>query len=141
MMATQETQYEKFLPYKVPEAHMPFWESLRDHAVKVQRCVDCGRYRHIPKDICSNCHSERATWSPISGQGEIHTYTIVHRAPTPAYQEEAPYALVHVTMEEGFRMFAKLLTDDPESVEIGMQVKAAYEDITPEWTLLLFEAA
>lgn len=137
MMTTQT--YPKFLPEGIPSAQMPFWDSIKEHSLKVQRCDDCGHYRYIPKDICQHCYSEQTTWSPISGRGEVYTYTIVRRAPTPAYQEEAPYALVHVTMEEGFRMIAKLRTDDPEAVRIGMPVQIVYEDATPDWSLFLFE--
>lgn len=138
---TEAPAYEKFLPEGIPPTQQPFWDSLKEHAVKVQRCADCGRYRYIPKEICPNCYSENATWTEISGHGIIYTFTVVHRAPTPAYQAETPYALVHATMDEGFRMIARLRTDTPESVAIGQPIRVAYEDATPEYTLLMFEPA
>jgi uncharacterized OB-fold protein len=131
--------YRKFLPEGIPDSHLAFWESLRDHAAKVQRCEQCATFRYIPKDICPTCFSDQATWSPISGRGEIYTYTIVRRAPTPAYQEDVPYVIAHVTMEEGFRMAGRLIGAYPDSVRIGMSVCIAYEDVTPEWTLFIFQ--
>ena len=133
--------YAKFLPSDIPDSHQPFWQSLREHAVKVQRCDDCGSFRYIPKDICPRCHSALATWTPVSGHGEVYTFTVVRRAPTAAYQEEAPYVLAHVTMEEGFRMIANLTGTPPEAVRIGMPVRLGYLDVTPDWTLLTFEPA
>lgn len=133
--------YQKFLPEDIPDSHRPFWDSLRERAAKVQRCDDCGTFRYIPKDICASCHGDRATWTPISGRGDVYTYTVVRRAPTPAYQEDAPYVLVHVTMAEGFRMIASLTGADPQDVHIGMPVRLAYQDVTPEWTLCTFRPA
>ena len=133
--------YQKFLPEGIPDSHLPFWSSLREHQARVQRCDDCGAYRYVPKDLCPRCYSERATWTPIRGTGEVYTYTVVRRAPTPAYQADAPYVLAHVTMAEGFRMVARLVGTEPDAVHIGMPVLIAYEDVTPEWTLLTFRPA
>jgi uncharacterized OB-fold protein len=133
--------YQKFLPEGIPDSHRPFWDSLKDRAVKVQRCDDCGTFRYIPKDICPKCWSTSATWTPISGRGEVYTYTVVRRAPTAAYQQDAPYVLAHVTMAEGFRMIASMTSADPETVRIGTPVRIAYQDVTPEWTLFTFEPA
>jgi len=140
-MTTATTEYRKFLPEGIPSSQMPFWESLKAKAVKVQRCDNCGAFLYIPKDICNKCHGDQLTWTPISGRGELYTYTVVRRAPTPAYQEEAPYSLAHVTMDEGFRMIAKLKGVAPEDVRIGMPVQITYEDVTPDWTLMDFEPA
>jgi uncharacterized protein len=135
-----EATYDKFLPQGVPAWQMPFWESLRAHRAGVQRCDSCGAFRYVPKEICPHCHSRSATWTPIDGRGEIYTYTIVRRAPTPAYQAEAPYAIVHVTMQEGFRMIGTTTGISLDDVRIGLPVRADYDDVTPEWTLLRFTA-
>ena len=106
----------KFVPEGVPAWQQPFWDSLRERDVKVQQCDSCGTFRHVPKEICTNCFSTDFSWTPISGVGVVYTYSIVHRAPTPAYQEDAPYAIVHVTMAEGFRMIGTMTGVDPEAV-------------------------
>jgi uncharacterized protein len=133
-----QATYDKFLPQGVPAWQMPFWESLKHHRAEVQRCDSCGAFRYVPKEICPHCHSRSATWTAIDGSGEVYTYTVVRRAPTPAYQAEAPYAIVHVTMQEGFRMIGSTTGIDPDAVRIGLPVKAAYHDVTPEWSLLRF---
>jgi uncharacterized OB-fold protein len=123
----------------VPEWQMPFWDSLKAHAAEVQRCDECGKYRYVPTEICNRCHSRAATWTQISGLGSIYTYTVVHRAPTPAYQADAPYPIVHVGMEEGFRMIGSLRGVDHSDIRIDLPVKIGYLDVTPEWTLMQFE--
>jgi hypothetical protein len=131
--------YDKFLPEGIPGWQMPFWESLRQRRTEVQRCADCGRFRYVPKERCPFCLSPRASWEPISGRGEVYTYSVVHRGPTPAYQADAPYVIVHVTMEEGFRMAGGLRGVAPEATHIGLEVCLRYEDATPDWTLFYFE--
>ncbi len=130
---------EKFLPEGVPGWQQPFWDSLREHNITVQRCTSCGAFRHVPKEICANCHSMSFSWEPVSGRGVVYTYTIVHRAPTPAYQAAAPYAIVHVAMDEGFRMVGTMTGTDPKAIGIDDPVRIVYTDLTPDWTIVEFE--
>jgi uncharacterized OB-fold protein len=134
-----DVDYQKFLPEGIPGWQQPFWESLRDRRVSVQRCDRCTTFRYIPKERCPSCGSMESTWTRVSGRGTVYTYTVVHRAPTPAYQAEAPYVIAHVTMEEGFRMAANLTGVAPDAVRIGLPVHLVYVDATPEWTLFGFE--
>ena len=140
-MADDGEAYGKFLPEGIPAWQQPFWDSLRAHRVEVQRCDGCGAFRYVPKEICNRCHRPEATWTPLAGTGEVYTYTVVRRAPTPAYQAEAPYALVHVSMDEGFRMIGSMRVDDAGTVAIGRRVRVAYDDVTADWTILRFEPA
>ncbi len=129
----------KFLPPDdLPAFHKPFWDGLRDHCFQVQRCPQ-GHLRFIPTEICAKCGSEAWDWMPVSGRGEVYTFTVVHRAPTPAYQREAPYVIAHVTLAEGPRVIATLSGCAPESVHIGMPVVIGYDDVDQHWTLYHFE--
>jgi uncharacterized OB-fold protein len=134
----EEGSYEKFLPEGIPSSQMPFWESLRAHDIRVQRCDRCGTYRYHPKDACPSCQSRKATWAPLSGRGTIYTYTVVRRAPSAAYASDLPYALVHATMDEGFRMAAGVAELNINDLRIGMPVRIVYDDVTPNWTLFRF---
>ncbi len=133
--------YDKFLPEGIPDWQMPFWDSLRVHDVRVQRCDGCGQFRYIPKELCHNCHTVAASWTAIAGEGTVYSYTVVRRAPTPAYQRDAPYVIAHVDMAEGFRMISNLVDVAPEDVRIGMPVRINYIDATPEWSLFNFVPA
>ena len=67
------------------------------------------------------------------------TYTVVHRAPTPAYQALAPYVIVHVTLDEGPRMISTIVGCEPGAVTVGMPAELVYEDVTAELTLYRFQ--
>ena len=81
---------------------------LRRHELVVQQCDECGTLRFVPSERCRNCGSPSATWSPMSGDAIVYTFSIVHRAPTPAYQADAPYAIAYVELAEGPRMPTRL---------------------------------
>jgi uncharacterized OB-fold protein len=127
--ATEQPRPQKFAPPEdLPAFHEPFWDSVNRREIALQKCDTCGKFRFIPSEICSNCGGESWTWTPISGRGTVYTYTVVHRAPTPAYQADAPYVIAHVEMEEGPRMISNLVRVDPAQVTIGQPVKIDYED-------------
>lgn len=128
--------YDKFLPEITP-LHEPFWAAVKEHRVDLQRCDRCATYRFVPTEVCP-CGSRDSTWTPIAGTGEVYTYTVVHRAPTPAYQADAPYVIAHVTMDEGPRMISTIVDTDPAGVVIGMPVEIVFEDVTTEFTLYRF---
>ncbi len=129
--------YEKFVPEITP-LHAPFWDAVGAHRLALQRCDACGAFRFIPSELCT-CGSASSTWTPIAGTGEVFTYTVVHRAPTPAYQADVPYVIAHVTIDEGPRLISNLVDCDPARVHIGMPVRVVYEDVSPDLTLYKFE--
>jgi uncharacterized OB-fold protein len=129
--------YDKFLPDESP-LDQPFWDATRAHTLLLQRCDECRSLRFIPSEICSVCHSEEFAWSPVSGRGSIYTYSVVHRAPNPAYQRDVPYTIVHVTLEEGPRMIGNLVECSPDAVRIGMPVEVIFDDVLPDLTLYRF---
>jgi uncharacterized OB-fold protein len=129
--------YDGFEP-DIPPLHRPFWDSVKRHQAELQKCDRCGKVRFIPTELCT-CGSPDSSWTPIAGTGEVYTYTVVHRAPTPAYQAKAPYVIAHVTLDEGPRMISHLVGVEPADVTIGMPVQLGYEDVAPELTLYHFE--
>jgi uncharacterized OB-fold protein len=131
----------KFLPPDdLPDFHLPFWEALKRHELRVQRCDACGTRRFIPAELCPRCGAAGCEWEQVSGKGRVYTFTVIRRGPTPAYQADAPYVIAHVELDEGPRMISNLIGCDPEAVRIGMPVEVVFEDASPEWTLYKFRA-
>jgi len=132
--------YEKFVP-TYTAMHIPFWEGLKTHHLVLQRCDSCTKFRFTPKEICPYCHGREWTWTPVSGKGTVYTFSVVHRAPMPAYQADVPYVIAHVEIPEGPRIMSNLVHVDPEAITIGMPVQVLFEDVTPELTLFKWEPA
>jgi hypothetical protein len=115
-----------------------YWHSAREHALKLQRCTACGEFRFYPSHACHNCRSLDAEWTPVSGRGELYTFSVLKRARGNPFEDLLPLVLVLVTLEEGPTMMGNLFECDPDAVHIGMPVKLAYEDVNGEVTLPVF---
>jgi uncharacterized protein len=131
--------YVKPLPQPDPVT-APYWESVKAHAMKVQRCNDTGNYFFYPRGMSPYTLSDNVSWEPVSGRGVIHAFTIVYNQRAPGFAEEVPYVVAMIELEEGMRLMSNVIDvePDPEHVKIGMPVEVVYEDVTDEITLPKF---
>jgi uncharacterized protein len=140
-MTTQATP-PKPLPVPQPEWDF-YWEKAKAHELWLMRCKDCSTSYFYPRPICPNCFSRNTEWFQSSGNGTLYAFAIVHRAPMPAFREDAPYVVAYIELEGGARMPTNLVgvDPDPEHVKIGMAVKVDFEDRTAEISLPIFRPA
>ena len=120
----------------------PFWEALKQHQFLLHRCRRCGTH-YWPMTFCPRHDDgvlEDMEWMPTSGRGTIFSYGITHRATSPAFKSEVPYATILVELAEGPIFPTRLAGKAPADLRIGMAVEIAYQDV-PEtgMTLPLFK--
>jgi uncharacterized protein len=115
------------VPTVTPEAE-PYWRAAREGQLVLQRCAACGIVRFYPRFACPACWSERAEWIEASGQGRVHTFTIVHRAPSAAFAGRVPYVVALVDLAEGPRMTANIVGDGALDVQIDDPVTVTFEE-------------
>jgi len=132
--------YNKPLP-KITWETREFWEGCKRHELLIQRCKDCGTYRHYPRPICPNCSSWNVEWAKISGKGKVYTYIVAHRPFHPGFVDDAPYAVVVVELEDGVRLVSNIIDRKPEDIYIGMPVEVVFDDVTEGITLPRFRSA
>jgi hypothetical protein len=85
-------------------------------------CEHCNSKIFPPRDVCPECAEEARTPYQFSGRGEIYSYTVVHDAPE-GYEEQAPYTVAIVKLDEGPLVTAQLTDVDNGKVEIGQKVE------------------
>ena len=130
--------YNKPLP--IPSrTSAEFWKAAKRHELCLQHCQDCGHYVFYPRSLCPQCLSSNLRWEKISGQGKVYSYTTVHRAGIPGFEEDVPYVFARVELDEGPRMATNIVGIEPEKVAIGIEVEAFFDDVTPEITLVKFK--
>ena len=138
------TQQPYTKPIPVPQGESDFyWEKAKAHELWLRHCDDCNKAYFYPRDICPLCFSRNTSWIQASGKGTLHTFAIVHRAPTPAFRDDAPFVVAMVDLEEGPRMPTNLVEvePDPAVIKVGMPVEVVFEDITDEIALPKFKPA
>lgn len=136
------SDYNKPLPKPDPVTK-PYWDSLKEHAMKIQKCNDTGNFFFYPRGISPFTGSTNTSWEAVSGNGEIYALTIIptQRSAWPGF--EAPYVVAMVELEEGPKLMTHIINveADPEHVKVGMPVRLVYDDVTDEVTLPKFEPA
>jgi uncharacterized OB-fold protein len=63
------------------------------------------------------------------------TYCTYFRAFDPAFKDDIPYAVGYVELDDGPRMYGQM-SGSIEELEVGQPVRASFERVTPEVTLV-----
>ncbi len=105
----------------------PYWEGAAAAELRYQWCRPCGRPQFYPRVACAACGGRELEWRPSAGRGVVYAVTVVHRAPSPAFRGDVPYAIALVDLDEGFRMLANVIDADPAAVTIGTRVRLVFE--------------
>jgi uncharacterized protein len=129
-------------PLPVPDADTnALWKGLREGRLLLQHCLECGNVQYYQQGMCRRCGGERLEHRPASGRGTVHSFSVVYRAPGPAFKRDVPYAVLLVELEEGPRMISSLVQGDPLSVTFDMPVELVCEKAAGEITLPRFRPA
>jgi uncharacterized OB-fold protein len=85
-------------------------------------CPHCQAKLFPPRDVCPECGHEAKTAFQFSGKGQVYSYTTVYDAPA-GYEEQAPYTVALIKLEEGPLVTAQITDLGEQPVEIGMPVE------------------
>lgn len=113
------------IPAPQPDAvTQAWWDATAEKQLKVQKCRTCGSFQHYPRPFCLSCEMSELDLVDVSGEGTIHSFTVVHRS---AYDElPAPYAIALVDLEEGVRLLTRLVDCDVGRLACDVPVSLAW---------------
>ena len=116
----------------VPVAEGLFSETADGPRLLGSRCVSCATPYFPRSAVCHNpeCRESKMEEVSFGPRGTLWSCAIQnYPPPAPARYEEpySPYALGMVDMPEGLRVLGRISTDDPESVEVGVEVELVLE--------------
>jgi uncharacterized OB-fold protein len=149
----QQSSYDKALPMKTTITG-PFWEGLRHHEFLLQKCRSCGKFIWYPRAWCIYCGGRVLDWQPSSGKGTIYSFVVIRQVVenSPSWSKEIPFTVAEVDLEEGVRVYGKIIksmerpgqaiNDEEigiEQIQIGDHAQIVFEDISPDATLFGFE--
>ncbi len=113
-------------------AAMPFWEASKEQRLVLQWCLDCEQPVHFPREVCPRCLGSRFDWREASGDAEVYSVVVEHRA-------EEPFAIALVDLAEGVRMLTNIVGCPAEQVAVGMPVQVTWEALDDGRHLPLFQ--
>ena len=114
------------------ELDKPFWDAANEDKLVIQNCKNCNTLQHPPKPVCSKCASQDLEWKKMSGKGTIYNYGVVHDCPVKLLQDEQPFNLAVITLDEdsGIQMYSHLRDCPVDEVPVGASVEVIFE-VTP----------
>ena len=101
----------------------------------IQRCGDCGQWRHPPRRLCPSCYSAQSSYQAVSGRGSVYSFVVSHRSRDLGWQEQVPYTTLLVELEEGARVLAAT-SISPDRVSIGQQLNLRITSRSDDFVLL-----
>jgi uncharacterized OB-fold protein len=102
-----------------------FWfAAAREGRLAIQCCGECRTLRHPPTPSCPRCRSFEWDSVESSRRCTLHSYTVIHHPPDPAF--EYPLAVGLVDLEEGTRLVADIAGIPHEELEVGMELEVGF---------------
>ena len=132
-------------PIPIPdEISKPFWDAANERRLVVQRCTTCDRMQYPPEPKCYQCGSaESLVWQEVSGRGNIDDYIVIHDSRLRSYQEDQPYnvAIIQIEEDPDIQFFSNLPGTPVDEVPVGAPVEVVFVEgvapgqLIPEWQL------
>ena len=104
-------------------------EALKENKLLGLKCKECGAITVPPKMVCRQCTSLDMDIIELGGKGKIVTFTTVNVA-SEGRQDEVPYIIVLVELDEGPWIMGNLIDIDPNEATmelIGKRVKMGHK--------------
>lgn len=118
-----------------------YFSAAAEGRLVLQKCAHCGAVQFPPRHHCTNCWEADLAWAESPGKGRVESFTVVRRAPLPAFRDKVPYVVASVILEEGPRMIASIVGERALAVQIGDPVTVAFEPGAEGDALAVFQPA
>jgi len=105
-----------------------FWAKAAEGVLVVPKCKACTRTFWHPRPRCPHCGSDSVDWIRGSGQGTVHTFTVVRQSADPFFKSRVPYAVAMIDLDEGVRIMTNIVDAPLGTLRIGMRVEVLFEE-------------
>lgn len=131
------------LPIVDPDS-APFWEAIAHRELQLPYCPACDAAFFYPRPHCPRCFGDDLSWRHYPGTGTVHSYTVVRRAPSPAFAPLVPYVVALLDLDGGARMMGNVAVETLDDIRIGASVSLDFMVVDQEdgeFVLPLFRLA
>lgn len=122
----------------VSETTRPFWDGIKSNEFRVQFDPSTGAPQFYPRSTSLVTGRTDLEWRAVSGKGTVYTYTST-LVPIPGFEDDVPYILAIIDLEEGVRILANMVNVTEDEIEIGMPVRVAFEQRAEDVAYFCFE--
>ena len=101
-------------PLDTPKIVTEFRAGLAAGELLIQNCADCGQPNMWPRYACPHCQSENLGWKSSAGKGILHSFCVLRQGAPEGFEEDLPYAIGVVKLDEGVQIAVRLVPTVPE---------------------------
>ena len=109
----------------ITEFEKPFWDSLRNKQLMVQKCSACGNVQFPPSPVCTHCLSDSVRWVACSGKATLWSWVAFHKSYLEPYKD-VPYHVVLAKLEEGPIVTGRISPEAAAGTPFDGALRAAY---------------
>ena len=121
----------------ITRLNAPFWEGLAQGKVHLQQCGKCAAHQYPAETFCYACGAETLSWVPVTGEGTLYSFAVVHQVYHKAFEPFAPYTVAIVQLDEGPHMLSAML-GLKRPLRIGERVKPCIRVVENEKAFLTY---
>ena len=99
-----------------------FFERAGEGTLTGIKCGGCGALAIPPRELCPECGKREWSAAPLSGDGEIASFTVIRIAPR-GHTGDAPYAIAAVRLVEGVSVLGRVVDIPFDDLAIGRKVR------------------
>jgi len=123
---------------QVPIAEGLFTWPAAEPALLCSRCQDCGTAAFPAASSCMACSGQNVEIEELPGRGTLWTWTVQQFMPKSPYKTDEtmetfkPYGVGYVELPGGVRVEGRLTENNPENLQIGMEMQVVFAPIRTE---------
>jgi len=106
----------------------PYWRAARERRFVIQGCRSCDQLIMYPKPFCPSCLGEDLDWRTSKGKGEIYTVTVQRAGAPSGFEDQLPYVLAVVRLDEGVQLMSRIVGDGAEGARCGDRVVVDFQE-------------
>lgn len=110
-----------------------FFGGCAEGKLLLQQCSAHGHLQYPPGPLCRQCGASIAQWVESGREGTVEAFSLVQRAPLPAFDAYVPYMVAVVKLREGPLVETWLQRDGRTpaiaDVAIGQAVTFGFESV------------
>jgi uncharacterized protein len=106
----------------------PFFDAAARDELAIRRCRDCAAASAPEAASCTSCASPDLDWTVASGAGQLVCWTVVTRAPNPAFAALVPYTIGVVELEEGPWLYLRVEHDGELTPDQPVRIAFVHSD-------------
>jgi len=106
-----------------------YWREIpQRYRLEAAKCTKCGKILYPPRLICPQCKNRVFEKIVLPNTGKIETFTVI-RVPPSQFQDQAPYALGIIELDNGVRITSQIVDCEFSDLAIGKPVRMEFRRI------------